>query len=1257
MATHIFTSAAANYLPKARVLASSIRQFHPDWKIHLVLCDERPPGFSDPFHFDRVWELTDLDIPNLKSWLFEHTLVEASTAVKGFGLRKLLALPDCDHVLYFDPDIVVLSSLDQLIREFDKSSILLTPHLAEPETTQQAIVDNELSVLQHGIYNLGFVGVRNSPEGHRFADWWCQRLQSFCFNDIPHGLFTDQRWADLVPAYFSDYQVLREPIYNVCTWNLTHRTVTGSLSDGLFVNGRRLAFYHFSGFDSGAQQSMLDRYGAAMPALYELREWYVNSCDEMDAEGFSGLPWKYDFFDNGERILDAHRKRYRATPSLHELFPDPFRSDPDPDSETYLLWFNLHEGDAINSGPIEMQSSDPPLPDYRILILAMGADVAFLPETCDRILQSTHNRSEIVIVTSANTVLGALPCAFQIFRLDATRYSDLFLRALEPFADRDLLFVRAGAELPAFWDLRLAWSAARQPGALSVAPLDRRVLDTSGVFAGLDQRTLDCYCYWYRRSSEEEAASLETDCVYIKASALRDIVGRRKPASIADLENQAALLRYTNLLATHLCVGWDVPRRTSDRLEVLGTNGWSIHQFRDTLRTHQVDSLACPIHAVTPGTSPTLHISHSWGGGVERWLSEFIEADHVTSNLVLKSEGPHGAYGTELALYRYRMGKAAEQLDKWSLKPRIKATDVRNESYAAVLRELVERYRFGKVLVSSLIGHSLECLKLPVPTAVVCHDYYPFCSAINLTFGEVCPSCEAPRLQACLEENAFNHSFPNVPVPEWLAIREEFVCLVNGREIPLVAPSPSVKENYSRALPEVAGRFRVIPHGTRPPSCKVTQTPYENDRPLRLLVLGSMAIHKGRLLLEAVLPELLQFAELTLAGCFDFPEQFLSNPRIRVIPSYNRESLCQLVEELRPDAGLLLSVVPEAFSYTLHELQSMGVPPVATRIGSFADWIRPGENGFLSDPQPAPLLDLLRSLSSDRSQLQRVHEGLQRFTLRSPEEMVRDYRALSEVRYSPAVYFNGPSAPAPLKGRGLQLYWRTQNEDFSERNSVMAFPRGSSRQTLRLDYVLPGSIPAQLRLDFGTRPGFVVLHRVALVGRKGETLWTTDLNLEELSDAQFVQSFVVNRTAGQGREIFLSLFGNDPHMILPIPAATLAQSNGAGTLEVDFTPGPETGISSEEQAAPSDNASLTLESAIDELGRAVARAHDELSAAQQQSAHVVQKMRAELAQRDQAINALQQSVSWKITKPLRTLAHAGRKAPNEDGEGPPQTSK
>ena len=65
--------------------------------------------------------------------MFQHSLVELSTAVKGFALIRLLAQQDCSSVLYFDPDIVVLAPLDGLLEDIGGASILLTPHLAEPE--------------------------------------------------------------------------------------------------------------------------------------------------------------------------------------------------------------------------------------------------------------------------------------------------------------------------------------------------------------------------------------------------------------------------------------------------------------------------------------------------------------------------------------------------------------------------------------------------------------------------------------------------------------------------------------------------------------------------------------------------------------------------------------------------------------------------------------------------------------------------------------------------------------------------------------------------------------------------------------------------------------------------------------------------------------------------------------------------------------------------------------------------------------------
>jgi hypothetical protein len=342
MATHLFTSITANYISKARVLAASVKMHHPGMTFHLFLSDALPAGFNlanEPF--DRVWTTEDLGMENSEQWLFQHSLVEVSTGIKGLALLKLLDLADCSEVMFFDPDIVILGRLDGLLKRFDSASILLTPHLTEPEKTLEGILDNEFSVLKHGIYNLGFVGVKNSPEGRRFAQWWASRLQYFCFDDIPNGLFTDQRWIDLVPAFFPDHAILHYPGYNLCTWNLTHRMVEGTRELGLTANGQPVVFYHFSGIDSGAQEGMLNKYGRHMPALRELRTWYLAQCERMGQATMSKIPWKYGAFDNGAPVTAAHRTLYRNRPDLRRTFPRPFSTQGSTDS--YYRWFEAND--------------------------------------------------------------------------------------------------------------------------------------------------------------------------------------------------------------------------------------------------------------------------------------------------------------------------------------------------------------------------------------------------------------------------------------------------------------------------------------------------------------------------------------------------------------------------------------------------------------------------------------------------------------------------------------------------------------------------------------------------------------------------------------------------------------------------------------------------------------------------------------------------------------------------------------------------
>lgn len=344
---HAFTSITTNYLPKARVLAESIRRHGPEFRIHLVLCDQPPPGFDlavEPF--DGLITLADLGLDD-PGWLFSHSVVELCTAVKGPALQYILDAWGADKVFYFDPDTVVFGRLEDLVAALDRHCALLTPHQCAPEVDDEAVVHNEITSLRYGVFNLGFLGVRADGEGRRLAAWWAERLLRYCFDDPQRGLFTDQRWMDLAPCFFPDIGILRDPGFNVATWNLTHRQVTGSLHDGIRVNGEPLGFYHFSGFDSGAQERMLTRFGGNNPTLWELREWYLAQCDRHGQAELGAQPARWSRFADGTPIETRQRVLYRSRIDLQQAFPDPFATA---DAQrSYLQWWQVEaptDGDA-----------------------------------------------------------------------------------------------------------------------------------------------------------------------------------------------------------------------------------------------------------------------------------------------------------------------------------------------------------------------------------------------------------------------------------------------------------------------------------------------------------------------------------------------------------------------------------------------------------------------------------------------------------------------------------------------------------------------------------------------------------------------------------------------------------------------------------------------------------------------------------------------------------------------------------------------
>ena len=333
----IFTSANNFYLAKARVLAKSVKRYIKDVIFILVLSDKIPIGFiREDEPFDEVITIDNLGIPveNLNMWIYTHSVVELCTAVKGQALYNLLE--KYEKVVYLDPDIVVFNDLQTLDNLLDQYDIIFTPHLTIPEENDRDIVYNEICSLQHGIYNFGFFAVRANENGKSYAKWYRDRLLNYCKDDIPNGLFTDQRWGDMASAFFDNLYIWKDPGANVSTWNLTHRHIAKN-DNTYYVNGKPMLFYHFSGFDSGAQLKMLDIYSNGNPALYELRNFYIEEINRNGQKGCEKSACFYNLYLDGSVVSQEERVLLRNRLDLQNKFS---KTNPyDKEGNSYFSWY------------------------------------------------------------------------------------------------------------------------------------------------------------------------------------------------------------------------------------------------------------------------------------------------------------------------------------------------------------------------------------------------------------------------------------------------------------------------------------------------------------------------------------------------------------------------------------------------------------------------------------------------------------------------------------------------------------------------------------------------------------------------------------------------------------------------------------------------------------------------------------------------------------------------------------------------------
>ncbi len=314
----IFTSICTNYAHKARTLAQSVKENIPDAKFYVCLTEkEKPEVMNFPF-FDEVILSKDMWNGNFNQFIYKHSIVEASTAVKGQFFRYLLQEhPEEDKFIYLDPDCYVYSDFTELKELLETRPIILCPHLLQPGN-----IDMELSSTAHGVYNLGFLAVNHSAEAEKFINWWADRLYLFCYDDIQRGIFTDQKWIDLAPCFF-DVEIFKHRGYDFATWSLLDCGME-EVDGKYYVKGDELRFVHFSGYGNTIENCMRNWLPEGEHPFKNLYRKYMEVHEDNNRDSVSEAVWTYSQYYSGEEIDNDLRALYRNNYEVMFNCEDPF---------------------------------------------------------------------------------------------------------------------------------------------------------------------------------------------------------------------------------------------------------------------------------------------------------------------------------------------------------------------------------------------------------------------------------------------------------------------------------------------------------------------------------------------------------------------------------------------------------------------------------------------------------------------------------------------------------------------------------------------------------------------------------------------------------------------------------------------------------------------------------------------------------------------------------------------------------------------